>query len=224
MNKIFLKYCVGILVFLYFLISCSDDKKNEITDTGSNKMLIKDSQLDLVENKTSIIPLSKNVDKLLTEIKLCGNDDISCIYDPVFYPLHEFKSMRSGFALRFHYLNESNKRKTYVYVNNDNDSLVCINKFQGPIIRNDTTKSDFPDLWIRLIDFETDKRSFYNCWFKFSSEQNKYVYDFCSEIEEKPNNQSMESKFIFQYAFGDLKQNRLRSEEVGRKIKKLGLY
>ena len=222
MNKTFLKYSVVLMLIFNLVISCSDDKEND--NDKFNKNLSKDVQVKPENHSVSIGHVNKKVDELLTEIDLCENEENACIVDPVFFPLHEFKSMRSGFALRFHYLNESNKRKTYVYVNNDKDSLVCINKFQGPIIKNDTTKSDFPDLWIRLIDFEPDKRSFYNCWFKFSPKQNKYIYDFCSEIEEKSNDQSMKSMFIFQYGYGDLKQDRLRSEEVGRKIKKLGLF
>lgn len=224
MNTTFLKLSVRLMVIFNFVISCSDDKENDNEQVNTNKNLNEDVIVKPEDRTVSIAPVNKKVDELLTEIDLCENEENACIVDPVFFPLHEFKSMRSGFALRFHYLNESNKRKTYVYINNDKDSLVCVNKFQGPIIKNDTTKSDFPDLWIRLIDFEADKRSFYNCWFKFSPKQNKYIYDFCSEIEEKPNNQSMKSKFIFQYRYGDLKQNRLRSEEVGRKIKNLGLF
>ena len=207
-------------VFLFCSYACSDDpeipssdrriKNREVTKSDANK-----------DNKV----LSEQ-EVILGEIDVCGNGDNLCIREPKFFPLHEFKEMSSGFALRFRESNDSNKRKmwkTFVYIREDK-KLKCINKFQGPIMANDTNKSDFPDLLIRLTEFETKKRLFYNCWFKYNFEKVVYEFDYCDLIQEKPMTNSMNPIKTYDHYTASPKNRKERNDELRLKLKNKGLY
>ena len=179
--KVYVRFLFSLFLILFWMVSCSDDQQTkDVLDIATDQN--KNSNNVSIEDKSDKI-LSEKA-KLLDEIDICGNRNDTCIVDPVFFPLHEFKEMGSGFALRFHYPNESNKRKTFVYIR-DKDGLKCINKFQGPIITNDTTKSDFPDLLIRFIEPYKEHKFFYNCWFTYSVDEMKYIYKDCYSINKE---------------------------------------
>ena len=217
--KIYVRFLFSLFLILFWMVSCSDDQQTKdvldlaTQNNNSNNVSIEDKSDKILSEKA----------KLLDEIDICGNRNDTCIVDPVFFPLHEFKEMGSGFALRFHYPNESNKRKTFVYIR-DKDGLKCINKFQGPIITNDTTKSDFPNLLIRLIEVDKDKRQFYNCWFEFNSKEITYEFDYCERVEEKPISNSMRPKLIFDYYSESPKKRKEWNDKLRLKLKNQNLY
>ena len=210
----FLMFCACIL------FSCSDDEQTKdilnLTTDSDNNISVEQKSDEILSEKA----------KLLNEIDLCGNKNDSCVLEPKFFPLHEFKEMSSGFALRFHHANESNKRKmwkTFVYVRKD-EELKCINKFQGPIMANDTNKIDFPDLLIRLTEFNTNKRFFYNCWFKYNVDKIVYEFDYCDLIHEKPITNSMSPKLIFDHYAESPKKRKEMNDKLRLKLKNQGLY
>tara|TARA_B100001287_G_scaffold272244_1_gene273658 strand:+ start:739 stop:1404 length:666 start_codon:yes stop_codon:yes gene_type:complete len=207
-------------VFIFYFNACSDDPEINKSDTRNKTREVNKSDSEDVHEVLS------EQEVILNEIDVCGNGDTLCIGEPKFFPLHEFKEMSSGFALRFYEPNDSNKRKiwkTFVYIRRGK-KLKCINKFQGPIMANDTNKSDFPDLLIRLTEFQTNKRLFYNCWFTYNFDEVVYEFDYCDLIQEKPMTNSMKPILIYDHYTESPKKRKELNDELRMKLKNKGLY
>lgn len=178
--KIYVRFLFSLLLILFWMVSCSDNKE---------PVKVVDESKKNTDNK--IVQLTKG-DSLLKEINICdvrdSNDYLQkCIEDTLFMGLKQDVPSSDAFALMIKYKNDNRPiLLTQVYERDTLSKLVKLNEFKGVLLASEErSNKGFKDLLLRFIEIDGDRKFFYNCWFSYSSRESKYVFNECFSINQE---------------------------------------